>query len=299
MNRAIGVFLEEQIVVGLVDNLQVIGSIRMFPESKADIGILDGMPTEEIARKIVELVKEVADGNPIEAVGLGCSGLIRRGVIEESPQLPQMKGSRIQESLEKGLGDKGEPVTVSVLNSADAVATGIAALKGDLDQVVRVWRLGMGVAFGHHPLGDSVWEGGHTVVSLDPRETFCRCGGVGHMEGIMGYRAMRLRFLDLEPEEVFEQARAGDQRCRDFVDLWHRALAAGTASSIHMDRPGRFYITGPHAKYVRIDLVKRHLNEMVQLSSLQNNTIEIHSSTDETALIGAAVYALESRSEAG
>ena len=115
----------------------------------------------------------------------------------------------------------------------------------------------------------------------------------------MGYRAMRLRFLDLEPEEVFEQARAGDQRCRDFVDLWHRALAAGTASSIHMDRPGRFYITGPHAKYVRIDLVKRHLNEMVQLSSLQNNTIEIHSSTDETALIGAAVYALESRSEAG
>jgi len=32
-------------------------------------------------------------------------------------------------------------------------------------------------------------------VTLDPKENFCGCGGRGHLEGILGYRAMRLRFL--------------------------------------------------------------------------------------------------------
>ena len=60
----------------------------------------------------------------------------------------------------------------------------------------------------------------------------------------MGHRAMRLRFLDMEPEEVFEQAREGDARCVEFVVLWHRALAAATATSIHMEGPGQFFFTG-------------------------------------------------------
>ncbi|MFN7926435.1 MAG: ROK family protein [Blastocatellia bacterium] len=49
-------------------------------------------------------------------------------------------------------------------------------------------------------------EGGHLVVTLDPKEEFCRCGGRGHLEGIAGNRAMRMRFFDLEPEEVFAHA---------------------------------------------------------------------------------------------
>ena len=51
-----------------------------------------------------------------------------------------------------------------------------------------------------------------------------------------------MRFLDLEPEEVFANAQRGDARCREFVDLWHRALAAATSSFIHLAGPGRFYL---------------------------------------------------------
>ena len=66
------------------------------------------------------------------------------------------------------------------------------------------------------------------VVSLDPRETYCGCGGRGHLEGIMGHRAMRLRFLDLEPDEIFANASektAGlrDSRCVE-VDVIERTL---------------------------------------------------------------------------
>ena len=128
------------------------------------------------------------------------------------------------------LRQEDRPVPAFVFNDADVVAAGVAATRGHLDKLVRVWTLGNGVGFGRYPWAEGVWEGGHSVVTLDPKERFCGCGGVGHLEGIMGHRAMRLRFLDLEPEEIFENAKSGDARCSDFVTLWHRALAAATAT---------------------------------------------------------------------
>jgi len=78
---------------------------------------------------------------------------------------------------------------------------------------------------------------------------------IGHLEGILGNRAMRLRFLDLEPDEVFEQAQEGDARCGEFVKLFHRALAAATATSIHLDGPGKFFIAGLNAEFVDLELL--------------------------------------------
>jgi predicted NBD/HSP70 family sugar kinase len=126
------------------------------------------------------------------------------------------------------------------------------------------------------------------VVSLDPRERYCGCGGVGHLEGIMGHRAMRLRFLDMEPEEVFAAARHGDTRASDFCKLWHRALAAGAATSIHLDGPGRFYIAGPNADFVDLNLLGGYVQDMVKMSPLQGSYFEIVRNSHDLALIGAA-----------
>jgi len=129
------------------------------------------------------------------------------------------------------------------------------------------------------------------VVSLDPRERFCGCGGVGHLESIMGNRAMRLRFLDMEPEDVFETAREGDDRCIQFVNLWHRALAAASATSIHVDGPGKFFVLGPNSEFVDLRLLNQYLHEMVTMSALQNNAFEVLDSVHDVAIIGAAVRA--------
>jgi predicted NBD/HSP70 family sugar kinase len=108
----------------------------------------------------------------------------------------------------------------------------------------------------------------------------------------MGYRAMRMRFLDLEPEEVFAQAHQGDARCREFVDLWHRALAAATASFIHLAGPGRFYFTGHNVGFLDLSLLRSHMETMVLMSPLQSYGLEILPPDDETALLGAGVSAL-------
>lgn len=130
------------------------------------------------------------------------------------------------------------------------------------------------------------------VVSLDPKETLCGCRGAGHLEGIVGHRSMRLRFLDMEPEEVFESAARGDARCLAFVQMWHRALAAATATSIHVDGPGRFYISGLNARLVEIELLERYLHEMVRMSPLLESAFEVVTTSDEVAIIGAAISAV-------
>ena len=134
---------------------------------------------------------------------------------------------------------------MEVLNDADALAAGIAATMGHMEKLIRVWYLGNGIGYGRYPRTEGVWEAGHSVVTLDPKERYCSCGGIGHLESVMGSRAMRLRFLDMEPEDVFAHAKQGDGRCVEFVNLWHRALAAATSTIANPPTTSLVSLYGP------------------------------------------------------
>ena len=298
MARTIGVLAMEHIAVGLVDDHQLVGATHIFPDKHSEFDCLVEMPAEEIAQGIA---REIAacGGQEIGAVGVGFPGVIRNGIVEESPNLQQMKGQNLAGMLTALLREANINAPVHALNDADAVAAGIAATLGHLDHFIRVWTLGSGVGFGRYPQAEGVWEGGHSVVSLDPKEVFCSCGGRGHLEGVMGHRSMRRRFLDLEPEEVFAHAGTGDERCVQFVKYWHRALAAATATSIHMDGPGKFFITGPSARYIQVGVLDQYLHEMVKMSPLQGSQLEVVATSDETAIIGAALSATHAAESAG
>ena len=291
MSRTVGVLVMEHIAAGLVDGNKVVGALKLFPETAQSLDPLQSMPSTDIAECIRGLVEKAAGGEKFEAVGIGFPGIIRSGVVEESPNLQQVKGFALQAVLSAALKGKAAGAPVLVFNDADAMAAGIAATQGKLHQLTRVWTLGNGIGFGRYPASEGVWEGGHSVVTLDPKESFCGCGGKGHLEGILGRRSMRMRFLDLEPEEVFENAREGDARCAEFMQLCHRALAAATATSIHMEGPGMFFITGPDTKYIDTGLLDRLVHEMVKMSPLQGSRFEVMPTSDEMGVLGAAVNA--------
>jgi glucokinase len=300
MPKTVGVLVMEHIAVGLVEGNKIVGPLNLFPEQADSVDALLALPAESIAERIKQQIEAVAQGQKIDAIGLGFPGVIRNGVIEESPNLHQVKGFPLQAALcAAGAGGSvGTGVPVRVFNDADAMAAGIAASRDKLHKLIRVWTLGNGVGFGRYPWTEGVWEGGHSVVTLDPKETLCGCGGRGHLEGILGHRSMRLRFLDLEPEEVFANAAAGDARCSEFVAVCHRALAAATATSIHMDGPGHFYITGPNARFIDIGLLDRTVHEMVKMSALQGSRFEVIPTGDEIGIVGAAVNAERAASAA-
>jgi glucokinase len=291
MGKTIGVLVMEHIAVGLVSGNKVQDKLRVFPEKEATLDSLRSMPAENVAERIGGEIEAVAKEGDIDAIGVGFPGIIRNGVVEESPNLQQMKGFAMQGKLTAALKGKLAQVPVRIFNDADVMAAGIAAREGKLNKLVRVWTLGNGIGFGRFPASEGIWEGGHTIVTLDPKENYCGCGGRGHLEGILGLRAMRLRFLDLEPVEVFENAKQGDARCQEFVTLYHRALAAATATSIHLEGPGTFFVTGPEVRFVETGMLDRFLHEMVKMSPLQGSRFEIVARTDELGVIGAAVNA--------
>jgi predicted NBD/HSP70 family sugar kinase len=294
MESAIGVLVAERIAGALVIDHKIAGAVQSFPEHNSVSDALQGMPSEIIVQRIVDVVKPLLEGSKPSAIGLGFPGIIRNGAIEDSPNLVQLKGVHIQNVLREALAPVAAGIPIAIFNDADVVAAGLAATRGHLDRLIRVWTLGNGIGFGRYPFQEGIWEGGHLVVTLDPREHFCGCGGKGHLEGIMGQRAMRLRFMDLEPEEVFEHAKQGDRRCIDFVKLWHRALAAASANCIHLEGCGKFFITGMNSKYLNITLLGDYLHEMVKLTPLQGYSLEIVPGGEEIALIGAAVNGLQS-----
>jgi glucokinase len=291
MAKTVGVVMTDRIAAGLIDGHKVAGEVRYFPEEKdgeIDEGALVEMPADSLWELICDLVATLAPaGSGVSAVGVAMPGMIRNGVVEDSPNLPQLKGARVADAIGNGLTARKLEYSITALNDADAVAAGLAASRGQLDRLVRVWTIGNGIGFGRFPNTEEPWEGGHTVVTLDPKENYCGCGGRGHLEGIMGHRAMRLRFLDLEPDEVFAHARKGDKRCADFVERWHSALAAATATQIHLEGPGKFYFTGRDISRLDLATLKEYLHKMVKMSPLQSYSLEVLPEDLAMAVIGA------------
>jgi glucokinase len=296
MQTSLGILVMQHIAGGLVENNKVIGSPVISPGRSDSPDPLQSMPADLIALAIRQHIEQLAKGQKLTAIGIGFPGIIREGIVAESPNLQQAKGFNLQGELSSSLRGDAAGVPIRIFNDADAMAAGIAATRGKLDKLIRVWTLGNGIGFGRYPAIEGFWEGGHTVVTLDKNENYCGCGGRGHLEGILGLHSMRLRFLDLEPEEVFANARAGDDRCAEFVKLCHRALAAATASSIHMEGPGVFYITGPEIDFLEVGRLDSLLHKMVMMSPLQGSRFEVIPTTDEVGIIGAAVNASRSLS---
>ena len=298
--KTVGVIMAERLYAGLVVDHRLVGELLSLPpqsvsfEAEDDNSMVE-MPAEEVFASICKLVLQAAKGHEdsIQAVGVALPGLIREGVVEEAPNLPQLKGARVEAKIAEALAAHGMKTRVNVMNDADAVAAGLASEHGKLGSIIRVWTLGTGIGYGAYPFSPGVWEGGHSTITLDDKESYCGCGGRGHLEGILGHRAMRLRFLDMEPEEVFEAANAAkpDPRCLEFKKLWHKALAAATATSIHFRGPGKFYLTGYNVRFLDLNMLKDYLHQMVKMSPLQSYAVEVVGDDETTRVVGAAVAA--------
>src|SRR5580704_17419061 len=138
MPRSIGVVVSEHIAWGIVEGDSVVGAISSYPREGSGADVLHAMPADELVKRIADEIKALAEGEPLEALGLAFPGIIRNGVIEESPNLHQLKGAPMELVMRAALGDRNvECAKVFVSNDADVVAAGIAAKHGKLDQLVR------------------------------------------------------------------------------------------------------------------------------------------------------------------
>ena len=69
--RAIGIKTAEQISIGIVEDHELIGGLRVYPEDDT-AEELAGMPAEQIAHTIRQQVEAVAKGALLMRSALGC-----------------------------------------------------------------------------------------------------------------------------------------------------------------------------------------------------------------------------------
>src|SRR5579863_3281438 len=181
MAQTIGISAAGKISIGLVEDNRVVASIphTWFGSGEGESGdavagemetlsmSMLNLPMEELVETVARMVQSLCmehNANPV-AAGMCFPGIIRDGIVEESPNLKQAKGANLRRMLSRALESLCMTPGVSVCNDADATATGIASQRGHLEKFIRVWTLGQGVGFGRYPHSPGPCEGGHTVVS--------------------------------------------------------------------------------------------------------------------------------------
>src|ERR1700742_4966798 len=107
MSRTIGLTLTERILAGLVVDYKLAGPLRSYPEGDEDDALVE-VHAEGLIQLLTEQIEAVApEDKKGDAIGLAVPGLVRDGVIEEAPNLPQLKGAALQEQLSAALAAKG------------------------------------------------------------------------------------------------------------------------------------------------------------------------------------------------
>jgi len=96
MPRSIGVLATRYLWAGAVED-KSLGAIRMFPEPGQPRIDLKSVPADDILAILRRQIGELAREGPIESVGAGFPGVVSCGIIEESPNLGQLKG--LQDAL--------------------------------------------------------------------------------------------------------------------------------------------------------------------------------------------------------
>src|SRR3989441_12607534 len=127
MRKTVGVLVMEHIAVGLVEDNKLLGPLRTYPEKGASLDALQSMPAENISECVRQQIRLVAKEEKIEAIGLGFPGVIREGVVEDSPNLQQVKGFNLQGALASSLSRERTPVPVRAFHDPDAIRAGSAA----------------------------------------------------------------------------------------------------------------------------------------------------------------------------
>ena len=97
MSTAIGVVMTEHIVAGALEDQHLTGTPLRFPATGDES--LTAIPGGELVDVLVEKIAALVatTQGKVDAIGVAVPGVIRHGVVEDSPNLTQIKGMHLAE----------------------------------------------------------------------------------------------------------------------------------------------------------------------------------------------------------
>ena len=231
-------------------------------------------------------------------VGVGVPGTVDRknGIVRYSNNIGWSQ-VKVADAISARI-----PVPVLIANDADCAALGesVAGAGKDCQDLVML-RIGTGVGvgvilngdiFGGRGFGGS--ELGHMVI-MDGGEK-CTCGRRGCLEAYASSAGLKRAALEavsieMEPEEIFDRAFAGDKVLMRVVETYTRRLGTGIVNMANGFRPQMVILGGqlPQNADWMLDYIRRMLNEEC-FGREQGDVPELAMSAllDNAGVIGAA-----------
>ncbi len=152
MAHGIGVLITERIAVGAISDHELSGELcgLIRKTSRSPIAFY-GLPADNDRSNHRRTDQATQSAKSPSYIGVGMPGIVRNGIVEDSPNLVQFKGVNVQALITEACTRLFGKVPVAIFNDADVMAAGIAAKRGHLDRLIRVWTLGNGIGFGQYP----------------------------------------------------------------------------------------------------------------------------------------------------
>jgi glucokinase len=241
-------------------------------------GLIETRASEGAARAFARIhaAAQALGPDGIEAVGIGCAGLIdeRRGVLTVSPNLKAWEGTALAR-----LASKHFSVPILIQNDATVAAYGESVIRGTRGKNLVLLTLGTGVGGGIVVDGRVVrgvtgfgGELGH--ITVHPDGALCHCGRRGCLEAYAGSygivrTAMELRGGSKRPRaqklsafRVFEAAHAGESWARETVRIAGDYLGIAIGILLNTFNPSVVVIGGGVSK--SLDALEPHIRRSVK-----------------------------------
>jgi len=287
---------------------------------------LAGEGKEKVVNRIIDLITEALEvsnqlSGGVQGICVGAPGFIdiKKGIIRESPNLPDWKDVALKNEIQKRI----DIPDILLQNDANVYTYGEwwkGSGKG-YNSIV-CFTLGTGVG-GGLILNKDLWLGengmageiGHMIV--EPSGLKCQCGRYGCLEsyssgtGIVNRAIMEIRngsdstlinkvkgnFSAITPKMVFEEAVAGDSLSNDIMEGTGKYLGIAIATLINILNIDRFVIGGGVAdagdiilEPARQEVIKRAIR------APEKETVIVRAGLgDDAGIIGAAGIVFQSK----
>ncbi|WP_298970848.1 ROK family transcriptional regulator [uncultured Roseobacter sp.] len=271
---------------------------------------------EETGQVLDALLKEAGLARAdIACIGLGMPGMIDHatGQMVWSPLLTE-RDRPLRQLAEDAFG-----VPVAVDNDANLVTLaelwfGKGRAMADFAVVTIEQGVGMGLVINHRlyrGAGSLGMELGHTKVQMDG--ALCQCGQRGCLEAyIADYALVREASTALDPshvdvaapdvmlQQLYEQAKAGNEAARVIFRRAGRFLALGLANVVNLFDPPLIILSGERMQYdyLYADDVLREMHALALNRDAAPQKVETHAWGDLMWAHGAAALALSEIADA-
>ncbi len=101
MTVAVGLVMTEHIVAGRLEDHKLVGNTIRYPAEDELADELGSIPSGDLLEILATQVATLAaeGGQKLDAIGVAVPGVVRHNIIEDSPNLQQIKGLHMGEEL--------------------------------------------------------------------------------------------------------------------------------------------------------------------------------------------------------